>query len=115
MNSLYSIEKIISIKYDLQKEKAQLLAKAILKSDIDLSKSFNVQFSEEKLTEEEIAEIALKYHKRADGQYICNGELISMFKLFELIAKSYIKIIVRLMSVKTINAPVIMRQGGESD
>lgn len=115
INSLYSITKIMLITCDLRREKAQMLAKCVQKFDIDLSKPFNVQFSEGKLTDEEISDIALKYHKRADGQYIYNGELISMFKLSELIAKRFIKITMRLQQAKTIDAPVVMWQGGESD
>lgn len=106
MKKLYHAEKIIPITFDLHKEKVDLLSRCVKGFDIDLSKPFNVQFVEKKLSKAEVDNIALQC-RRADGKYIYKGEFIRWDKLSELILKDYIKVKLYLTDVEEITSPVI--------
>lgn len=104
--TVFSNSKIISIKRDVQREKIRLLTIEDIRN-IDFSRPWNIQFSEEKLSEEEAAEVMQDF-KRADGQYVLNGLRVNLFKLRTYVCKNFIKISVRIIYAPTIVAPVIV-------
>ena len=92
---------------EMKRIKTKMLAQILDLYQIDFERSFNVQISEEELSAENIAAIADKEYKRADGQYVCNGMLASMWEVEADIRQKYIKLCGKIMYVETITQPII--------
>lgn len=92
---------------EMKRIKTKMLAQILDLCDIDYTRSFNVKISEEELSAENVADIADKEYKRADGQYVCNGMLASMWEAEADIRQKYIKLCVKIIYVENITQPVI--------
>lgn len=94
-------------KFEIHRIKTMFLERVLDLHNLDFARPFNVQISEEELSAENVADIADKEYKRADGQYVCNGMLASMWEVEADIRQKYIKLCVKIIYVENITQPVI--------
>lgn len=72
---------------------------------LNIDKTYNIETHIDALTPYEIGNYMFKF-KRADGQFIWNGELISREKLYNIINNDYFVYEIRVEQVENIYKPI---------